>query len=117
MFLRVCEYPVVPLDYAEGVPVGWEKQMEQESARSLQLAMQYLQAIEKQFSEKGIAARSEVLEGKPAEAIVDCATRTPFNLIAMVTHGRSGLSRWAYGSVTAKIIAGTSSPLLLIRPK
>ncbi len=117
VLLRVCEYPVIPLDYAEGVPVGWEKQMEQESARCRQLAVDYLHTMEKQLREKGLAVKSEVLEGKPAEAIIDYATKNPFNLIAMATHGRSGLSRWAYGSVAAKVVAGVSSPLLLIRPK
>jgi len=117
VLLKVCEYPVIPLDYAEGVPVGWEKQMEHEMARCREVAQDYLAAVERRLREVGVTVRSEVLEGRPAEEVVDYASQHPFNLIAMVTHGRSGISRWAYGSVTEKLVAAVTSPLLLIRPK
>ena len=34
----------------------------------------------------------------------------------MATHGRSGIGRWAYGSVAQKVLHGASSPILLVRP-
>lgn len=54
--------------------------------------------------------------GYAAEAIVDEAITVPGTLIAMTTHGRSGLSRWALGSVADKVLHASTVPLLLIRP-
>ena len=42
--------------------------------------------------------------------------RSPFDLIAMSTHGRSGLERWVMGSVTDRLLSATTSPLLVVRP-
>ncbi len=116
VLLRVYEQAIIPLDYAEGVPMGWGKQLEQETARCKQVAGQYLAGVEKRLKDTGLTVKSEVLEGKAAEEIADYAKRNPFNLIAMATHGRSGIGRWAYGSVAEKVVAGVSSPLLLVRP-
>jgi nucleotide-binding universal stress UspA family protein len=38
------------------------------------------------------------------------------DLIAMTTHGRSGFSRWVFGSVAEKVLRATALPILLIRP-
>lgn len=40
-----------------------------------------------------------------------------FDLIAMATHGRSGLQRWVMGSVTERVLSVSKLPLLIIRPK
>lgn len=56
--------------------------------------------------------------GNPAEGILDYVNKGSFNLIVMATHGRSGVSRWAVGSVADKVVrATTRQPLLLIRAK
>ncbi len=117
VLLRVCEHAIIPLDYAEGIPMGWDKQLEQETARCKQLAAQYLAVVEKRLKDTGLTVKSEILEGKPAEEIVDYATKNPFNLIAMATHGRSGISRWAYGSVAERVLQQVTSPLFLVRPR
>jgi nucleotide-binding universal stress UspA family protein len=46
---------------------------------------------------------------------VDVAEQQPGTLIAMSTHGRSGLARWALGSVTDKVLHATSNPMLIVR--
>ncbi len=63
-----------------------------------------------------VPTRVEVAFGQAAEGIVDFAEREGVDLIAMCTHGRSGLSRWFFGSVTEKVLRGTHLPLLLVRP-
>ncbi|HJX11908.1 MAG TPA: universal stress protein [Dehalococcoidales bacterium] len=56
--------------------------------------------------------------GNPAEAIIEHASKVPFQLIVMASHGRSGLNRWAVGSVADKIVrADISQPVMLIRAK
>ncbi len=117
VLLRVNEPPVIPADYPASMPVSWEEHVEQEMARRKQEGEQYLAGVQKRLGKDGIKVRSEVLIGRPADAIIDYSNRNRFSLILMATHGRSGLSRWAYGSVTEKVLTGGSSPLFLVRPR
>ncbi len=56
--------------------------------------------------------------GNPAEAIIKHASKVPFQLIVMASHGRSGINRWAVGSVADKVVrANISQPVMLIRAK
>jgi nucleotide-binding universal stress UspA family protein len=55
--------------------------------------------------------------GDPAEQIIDFARNTQNSLIAMSTHGRSGVGRWLMGSVAEKIVHHSRNPVLLIRPE
>lgn len=70
----------------------------------------------KRLCEGDVMLRVEVVFGRPAEGIVDFAEREGVDLIAMSTHGRSGLSRWIFGSVADKVLHGTHLPILLVRP-
>jgi len=118
VLLRVCEPQVTPSYYVpelSAMPLNWGEYVEQETAKCKQVATEHLAGLEKRFKDSNINARSEVLVGKAADEIVDYAQKHPFNLIVMATHGRSGLSRWVYGSVTDNVLNGVSSPVLLIR--
>jgi nucleotide-binding universal stress UspA family protein len=77
--------------------------------RSLTKAKEWL-------SEAGVESRTEVLFGRPAERIVDYAHDEQVDLIAMVTHGRSGFRRRVFGSVAEKVLRTTTLPVLLVRP-
>ncbi len=66
----------------------------------------------------GITVGTATRVGNPAEGILDYVNNGALNLIVMATHGHSGISRWAVGSVADKVVRGTSrQPLLLIRAK
>ena len=86
-----------------------------EAARQRVVAEQYLAGIEKRLKGAGLKVRIEVRDGDPAGEIVDYANKNPFNLIVMATHARSGVSRWTYGSVAAKVLKGVLSPIFLVR--
>jgi nucleotide-binding universal stress UspA family protein len=58
-----------------------------------------------------------VLQGDAASEIIDVARKTPNSLIAMSTHGRSGIGRWVLGSVAEKVIQHAHNPVLLIRAR
>ncbi len=75
----------------------------------------YLAGMAKRLTEKGINATYEVLSGDPADRIVEYAEDKAVDLIAMSTHGRSGLARWVLGSVTDKVVHGARIPMWLIR--
>ena len=57
------------------------------------------------------------LQGEPASAIIDYARKSKVSLIIMATHGRSGLSRWVYGSVAENILLRVPSPTFLVSPR
>ena len=57
----------------------------------------------------------QLLEGDPAAKIIDIARETPDNLVAICTHGRSGIGRWALGSVTDRVVRHSGDPVLVIR--
>jgi nucleotide-binding universal stress UspA family protein len=73
----------------------------------------YLEDIAKSFAPGRVECH--VLKGNPENVILESAAREKDALIAMSTHGRSGLNRWLLGSVAEKVLRGTSNPLLLIR--
>ncbi len=75
----------------------------------------YLNRIAKRLQKEGIEVRTEVLLGNPAEEIASFAEHYGADLIIMASHGRSGPSRWAYGSVTDKVFRASCVPVLMIR--
>jgi nucleotide-binding universal stress UspA family protein len=75
----------------------------------------YLKGIAKNFPTA--SAQHRVAKGKAAEVIVESAAKEKTTLIAMATHGRSGLDRWLLGSVAEKVLRATANPLLLVRAK
>ncbi len=84
--------------------------------REEELAGAYLEAKAGELRAAGFNARARVLQGPAAEAILGAAREEAASLIAISTHGRSGLSRWIYGSVAGKIVQSTDRPLLVVRP-
>jgi nucleotide-binding universal stress UspA family protein len=76
---------------------------------------EYLNDIGKNFPAGTVQSR--VQKGSPAEVIVEEVLLEKDALIAMATHGRSGLNRWLLGSVAEKVLRGASNPLLLVRAK
>ena len=78
-------------------------------------AADYLAKKEKELQAKGIKARSALLSGDVATQIIDFADKEGADIIIMATHGRSGLARWAYGSVADKVLKGASVPTMLVR--
>jgi nucleotide-binding universal stress UspA family protein len=77
----------------------------------------YLAETKAKLTKEGLKVEAKVLTGRPAETITDFAKRNKVDLIALATHGRSGISRWVFGSVADRLVRSSSVPILLIRPK
>jgi nucleotide-binding universal stress UspA family protein len=77
----------------------------------------YLKKIETRLTDKGIDVTVRIIAGDPAVKIVDQARHEKADLIAMSTHGRSGIARWVLGSVADKILHESKIPLWLVRPR
>ncbi len=80
-------------------------------------AQEYLNTIATELQKEGLNVKAEVSIMPAAEAIIDYAENHRADLIAIATHGRSGISRWVFGSVTQKVIQATSTPMLVIHPQ
>jgi nucleotide-binding universal stress UspA family protein len=79
-------------------------------------AMAYLERTGQALTGKGCKVISTVAIGDASEEIVLASKQINANLIAMSTHGRSGLSRWAFGSVTDKVLQrGGTVPIIMVR--
>ncbi len=59
---------------------------------------------------------AELRPGVAPETILEFAESIGADLIAMSTHGRSGLARWLIGSVAERVVRGSKVPVLLVRP-
>jgi nucleotide-binding universal stress UspA family protein len=70
-----------------------------------------------ELRELGLPVATRVVNGHPAEAIIDEAERQSADLVVMATHGYSGLKRWALGSVTDKVLHAAATPLLLVHAR
>ena len=67
---------------------------------------------------KDINIAIETLTGNPAEVILEYSSKGHYKLIVMATHGLSGISRWALGSIAAKVVTANAKRLvMLIRAK
>jgi len=79
----------------------------------------YLKRIEARLKHEGVNVNSvfkEILTGGAAEEIIKLAEEGDFSMVAMSTHGRSGVGRWIFGSNAEKVLEEGSTPLLLVRP-
>lgn len=80
-----------------------------------QEARTYLDQVATALRQRGISVQTEQPHGAAAEAIVDTARRAHADLIALTTHGRSGLGRLLFGSVADEVLHKTTRPVLLVR--
>jgi nucleotide-binding universal stress UspA family protein len=78
-------------------------------------ALEYLAPLAAALRRRGIRVRIQVRRGEPVEEIVDCAREVEADLIAMTTHGRSGLGRWLFGSVAEAVLREAEIPVFLMR--
>ena len=80
-----------------------------------QKAIDYLKKMSDHLQSKGVIVKTKVSTGNAASEIIKTADEINAGLIAMSTHGRSGLGRWAFGSVTDRVLREASVPILMVR--
>jgi nucleotide-binding universal stress UspA family protein len=76
---------------------------------------EYMAGKRQQMQDAGYRVTTHVIDGDPAQVILDLAEKTGADLIAISTHGRSGFVRWALGSVAERVIHGARIPVFLVR--
>jgi len=111
ILLTIVEPPAFAVG-SEGIPATVYKQ---EVEQTLDEAEAYLKALQGEFREKAVEARTRVTHGSVVQAILDAAEEEDADLIALASHGRTGLSQVFYGSVAAGVLLRADRPLLLGR--
>lgn len=113
VLLRVPDVPVY--DYLVPAPEFGVGMQEQAVAQ----ARQYLTNMSAELRAMGLKVRAEVTDGGDAvfSTILETAQKVKADLIAMSTHGRSGLARLVMGSVADDVIRRARLPVLLVRPQ
>jgi nucleotide-binding universal stress UspA family protein len=110
IFLQVVRPPNI-IGYEETEILLFRQDLKQLAKQ----AESYVSALKKEFRDKGIKAKACVVNGAVVKAIIDCAEREDADLIAMTSHGRTGLARAFYGSVAAGVLHLIDRPLIIIR--
>jgi nucleotide-binding universal stress UspA family protein len=87
-------------------------------ARAQHEAQRYLDSVAHQLQAQGLQVHTRVITAHhPASAILEEVRQHPTDLIALATHGRSGVARLLLSSVADKVLRGAETPVLLYRPK
>lgn len=112
--MEVLLVRVVPLTSMDVVGMAKESQAGAPILRELE-AQGYLEPLVASLKAKGVRAGARVRIGDPATEIVAAAKEINADLIAMTTHGRSGLGRLLFGSVAEAVLRGSPIPVFLMR--
>ena len=89
---------------------------DQEMEQIKEKALEYLDKCGEGLRKRGAIVKARVsVGGDHADEINNVANEIDADLVAMSTHGRSGLSRWAFGSVADKVLRGGNKPVLMVR--
>jgi nucleotide-binding universal stress UspA family protein len=76
---------------------------------------EYLDEVAGRVNLGRVELQKQLINGRAAESIAEYATKNGIDPIAIATHGRSGVSRWAWGSVADRILRSACVPVLMVR--
>jgi nucleotide-binding universal stress UspA family protein len=113
--LTVLDVPEYPVYGVYPVPViVLEHEQEIEEQRMTTEAKAYLESIARTLADNMLQIEIKLQVGEPAGTIVDLAEELAVDTIVMATHGRSGFSRWLFGSVTNKVLSNAPCPVYVV---
>ena len=106
------EMPTEPMSF----PPPAEAWVDLQAGAKAEVAKRLAEAADRLRGE-GFTVETILAESDPADAIVEEAEKDPDTIIAISTHGRSGIGRWLMGSVTDKVVRQALNPVLIIRAR
>ncbi len=112
IFLRVVEPFYMPTG---GEYTFTDRQIGEIESERKKEAKDYLDQLVGRTKYEGAKVKAEIIKGRTAEAIAEYATKNQADLIIIATHGRSGVSRWVWGSVADRILRSACVPVLMVR--
>lgn len=113
LLLRAIPMPREPVPLASGGMLTVDEQLEILRTD----AEEYLRERAERLDGVDIAVATHVVVGTPADMIAETADSRDAGCVVIATHGRSGLSRWALGSVADRVLHLTQCPLIIMRPR
>jgi nucleotide-binding universal stress UspA family protein len=105
--IHVLEHPENRNGGSPVDPLGWHMQKQE--------AQRYLEEKTEQLQKEGFDTSLVILEGKSAEGIIEFAHTNGVDMIALSTHGRTGLTGWNVSSVVQKVLLRSYRSILLVR--
>jgi nucleotide-binding universal stress UspA family protein len=111
VLLRVVE-PISSFDASALAQSGYL--MGDVQSRKKADAADYLSKVAAALAKDNIKTTQVVAEGRAAEAIIDYIEKFGVDLLIMSSHGRTGISRWAFGSVADRLLHQSGIPVLLV---
>jgi len=90
-------------------------EIEQINKANKATAETYLKNLIPKFKYENVEVQCEMLSGNPAEVLADYASKIQPDLILIATHGRTGPSRWVWGSVADRLLRAACVPVLMVR--
>ena len=94
---------------------SWADIIQQDEEAKRDATAIYLEEVAKPLRGSGLSVSIAISSGSPADQIIDYAEAKTVDLIAMSTHGRSGIGRWVFGSVTDKVLHAGNTAVFVVR--
>ena len=118
ILIHILTAPIQNIYFGESISLETPLTYE-EIEKMRQNALKYLEESGERLRSAGVDVKHEVLlrdtNGSSAEEIIKAEEDLAVDLVAMSTHGRRGISRWAFGSVTEKVLRSGNVPVLVVR--
>ena len=116
VLLRVIEQPETGASSSWGGVVS-SQQLDTIVKKVMNEATTYLSKVADELKKEGMIIQTRIIQGSPADSILDYAHENNIDLIIMSTRGRSGIARWVFGSVAEKVVHHSPVPVLLSTPR
>jgi nucleotide-binding universal stress UspA family protein len=107
--------PPIEMHYKAAVPFD-SRQEKQINAAAIKEAEDYLLKVKSRLDASRMSVTTKVLPGPVAEVLANYLNNSDADLLIMATHGRSGPSRWLWGSVAERLLHTCCIPVFLVRP-
>lgn len=114
VLINVIQPDPVPIPYEGYMVIPEPKDPEEQRKR---YAEEYLGGVAKGLQTRGASVSTVAIAGLAADKITEYSESNRIDLVAMSTHGRSGIGRWVFGSVTDKVLHAGEVPTLVVRPR
>jgi nucleotide-binding universal stress UspA family protein len=111
MFVRAVDTDTSSSAYAY-IGESMRKEIKESNEKA---AKEYLDQLVSRVKLDGVEVQKQLITGRAAESIAEYATKNDIDLIIIATHGRSGISRWVWGSVADRILRSACVPVLMVR--
>ena len=82
---------------------------------TIKAAETYMEQLSKRVKYKAANVKTEIVTDRAADSLSEYASKNNMDLIIIATHGRSGISRWVWGSIADRLLRSACVPVLMVR--